>query len=142
MDAARHRLGGVTIQPMWVDEEEEEETEEDANADVDTETNRETQLSVDAGDKLATAPSPSTPSTTRIDAEGMIRAFCHTTLSSLVARGQCDASLVALVVDKVVPKVMARHDGDDDATYLAKHVDGIRKLLVKQVEHEAAKIRM
>ena len=71
--------------------------------------------------------------------EVAVRKLCRDYVQLLVDTGACEAALASIVEEKVVNKVMMRHQNDRDDSFLIKESASIRKLVASQLKHENAR---
>ena len=71
--------------------------------------------------------------------EVAVRKLCRDYVQLLVDTGACEAALASIVEEKVVNKVMMRHQNDRNDSFLIKESASIRKLVASQLKHENAR---
>ena len=129
-DGSAHRAANVDEVKVEVGGEEDVDAEESEALDeaCDAATRIDEPINEVAGKKI-----------THSAVEVAVRKLCCDYVQLLVDTGACEAALASIVEQKVVKKVMTRHQNDRDDSFLIKESASIRKLVASQLKHENAR---
>ena len=129
-DGSAHRAANVDEVKVEVGGEEDVDAEESEALDeaCDAATRIDEPINEVAGKKI-----------THSAVEVAVRKLCCDYVQLLVDTGACEAALASIVEQKVVKKVMMRHQNDRDDSFLIKESASIRKLVASQLKHENAR---